>query len=62
MTLKLEKWQKITSVFTGTLGVLIKAKKIGLINRLKPVINLIKETNFRLSDVIIDEILKEVGE
>ena len=54
--------KKLGLVFTGTLGVLVKARKSGLIEELKPVINLIRETDFRLSDAIIDEILKEVGE
>ena len=38
---------------TGTLGVLIDAKLAGLINSIKPILEKIKETDFRLSDEII---------
>jgi len=54
--------KKLGLTFTGTLGVLVKARKTGLIPQLKPIINLIQETDFRLSDSLIHEILKEVGE
>jgi predicted nucleic acid-binding protein len=54
--------KKLGLVYTGTLGVLVKARKKGLIPKLKPTINLIRETDFRISDTIIDAILKEVDE
>ena len=53
---------KLNLKFTGTLGVLVKAKKIGIIKEIKPVIDLILETNFRISDSTIEEILKLAGE
>lgn len=48
--------------FTGTLGVLIRAKLEGIIPSLIPVIESIKNTNFRMSDSLIDEALKATGE
>ena len=47
---------------TGTLGVLVEAKQKGLILMLKPVLDRIKQTDFRLSERLIQEILKQVGE
>lgn len=47
---------------TGTLGVLAEAKQSGLISVLKPVLDKIKQTDFRLSERLIVEILKQVGE
>ncbi|UZD22095.1 DUF3368 domain-containing protein [Algoriphagus halophytocola] len=48
--------------FTGTLGVLARAKSEGLIPWLKPVIDRLLETNFRISDQLIEELLKKYGE
>ncbi|SFB17675.1 DUF3368 domain-containing protein [Algoriphagus aquimarinus] len=48
--------------FTGTLGVLARAKSEGIIPRLKPVIDKLLETNFRVSDHLIEELLKKYGE
>lgn len=48
--------------FTGTLGVIIKAKLSGIIPSIKPLLQDIKKTNFRLSDAIELEALKEAGE
>lgn len=46
----------------GTLGVLLKAKKKGLIKRLKPVINSIVEGGIWIKDDIVKGILKDAGE
>lgn len=44
--------------FTGTLGIIHKAKQTGLIKKVRPLIEKILSTNFRISDKIIDEILR----
>lgn len=48
--------------FTGTLGILAKAKNEGLIPSLKPVIDKLLETNFRISELLIEELLKRYDE
>lgn len=48
--------------FTGTLGVIIKAKLSGKIDSIKPLLEKIKETDFRISPEIEKEALKEAGE
>ncbi|MEB2777723.1 DUF3368 domain-containing protein [Algoriphagus sp. D3-2-R+10] len=48
--------------FTGTLGILAKAKSEGLIPALKPVLEKLLETNFRVSNQLIVELLKKYGE
>jgi len=48
--------------FTGTIGVIIKAKLRGIIPSIKPLLEKIKKTNFRLSEAIEYEALKEAGE
>lgn len=47
---------------TGTLGVLIKAKKLGYINQLEPLLNGMIQNNIYLGDKLIERCLKEVGE
>lgn len=44
--------------FTGSLGVIHRAKKIGIISEVKPIIDKILKTDFRISQKIVDEILK----
>lgn len=48
--------------FTGTAGVLLRAKKEGYIKGLKSIIDKLKETGFYISDKLIVEILKSSGE
>lgn len=47
---------------TGTLGVLAQAKQQGHITLVKPFLDRIKKTDFRLSEQLIQETLKQVGE
>lgn len=44
-------------MFTGSLGVILKARKLGVLASVKPVIEKILETNFRISEKVIDELL-----
>ncbi len=48
--------------FTGTIGVIIKAKLKGIIPSIKPLLEKIKQTNFRLSADIELQALKEAKE
>ncbi len=43
---------------TGTLGVIHKAKQLSIIDKVKPLIDKLLLTDFRVADNIIDEILK----
>lgn len=47
---------------TGTIGVIIKAKYSGVITSIKPYLNKIRKTNFRLSGDLEKQALKEAGE
>jgi len=48
---------KLNLPYTGTLGVLLKAKQSGIIPLIRPIIEKIQETNFRFSDRYYREIL-----
>ena len=43
--------------YTGTLGIINRAKQLGLIERVKPLIDEILNTDFRISEKIIKEFL-----
>lgn len=47
---------------TGTIGIIIKAKKQGIITAIKPIIDDIKLTDFRISNKLELLALKEAGE
>lgn len=47
---------------TGTLGVIIKAKNNGIIPSIKPYLDKIRETNFRISEELEQIALKEANE
>lgn len=46
----------------GTIGVIISAKKLGVIESIKPYIQKIRQTNFRISEDIEKRALEESGE
>lgn len=54
--------QKLGLTITGTLGVLAQAKQNGYIPLLKPLLEKVKQTDFRLSERLIQETLNQVGE
>ncbi len=43
---------------TGALGVIHKAKQMSIIDKVKPLIDMLLQTDFRLADKIVQEILK----
>lgn len=53
---------KLNLLYTGTLGVIIKAKRIGVIPSIKPFLEKIRKTNFRIAPDLELQALKEAGE
>lgn len=47
---------------TGVLGILVKAKKEGIITKIKPLLGHLEQENFRISDRLKAEILKLADE
>lgn len=54
--------EKLGFKITGTLGILYKAKKVGLIHELKSYIEKLKAVGFRLSPKIEEDILRKSNE
>lgn len=61
-----EKGRKIAAQhgirLTGTVGILLHAKTAGLLNAIKPSLERLLEFDFRMSDRLIEQILREAGE
>ena len=47
---------------TGTLGILLKAKKVGMIPMIAPVLEEIKKNGFYISEAVEQMVLREAGE
>jgi predicted nucleic acid-binding protein len=54
--------EKLEIPYTGTIGVIIKAKLLGIIPSIKPILGKIKQTDFRLSAELELQALKESKE
>ncbi|MBO9632080.1 MAG: DUF3368 domain-containing protein [Chitinophagaceae bacterium] len=54
--------EKLHLNYTGTLGILVRAKESGIIAQVKPFLEKIQATNFRLSDTVFLEVLKLTNE
>ncbi|QKJ29743.1 DUF3368 domain-containing protein [Mucilaginibacter mali] len=46
----------------GSAGVLVQAKQNGIIATVKPYLDLMQQTNFRIASSVIETVLKEAGE
>jgi predicted nucleic acid-binding protein len=53
---------KLNLKITGTLGVIHKAKQIGVLENVKTIIEKLQATNFRISENIIEELLQKNNE
>jgi len=49
---------KLNLKFTGVLGVIHKAKQLGLINAIRPLIEKLLQTDFRISENVINELFR----
>jgi predicted nucleic acid-binding protein len=54
--------QRLQLPVVGTLGILLRAKSSGYIGAIKPLLDTIGATNFRLSERLIQLVLKQAGE
>jgi predicted nucleic acid-binding protein len=54
--------QKLGFTIKGTIGVLLQAKQENIIPAFRPYLDLVQQTNFRLSQQLAEQFLKEAGE
>ena len=53
---------KLNLDYTGTLGIFLKGKEMGIISSIKPLLLQIQQTNFRFSEKVLMDILAEANE
>jgi predicted nucleic acid-binding protein len=54
--------ERLNLRYSGTFGLILKAKQIGIIQSVKPILTKIRETNFRFSEKLFKVILEQAGE
>lgn len=54
--------EKLNLRYSGTFGLILRAKQIGLIESVKPILEKIKSTNFRFNDQLFEKVLELAGE
>jgi len=54
--------EKLNLRYSGTFGLILRAKQIGLINSVKPILEKIKSTNFRFDEKLFEKVLEQAGE
>jgi predicted nucleic acid-binding protein len=54
--------ERLNLKYSGTFGLILKAKQIGIIQSVKPILTKVKETNFRFSEKLFKLILEQAGE
>jgi predicted nucleic acid-binding protein len=54
--------EKLNMRYSGTFGLILKARQSGIIESVKPILDKIKKTNFRFSNKLFELILEQAGE
>jgi predicted nucleic acid-binding protein len=54
--------EKLNLKFSGTLGLILKAKQTGIIKNVRPILDKIRLTNFRFSENLFNAVIKEAKE
>lgn len=54
--------ERLNLLYTGTLGIILKVKKVGVLTSVKPIFQKIQQTNFRFSKKVLDEIYRLANE
>jgi predicted nucleic acid-binding protein len=52
----------LDSILTGTIGILVRARKKGLVPELKSILDSLRSTSFWIDDALYWKVLKDVGE
>ena len=54
--------EKLNLRYSGTFGLILRAKQVGIIDKVKPLLDKIRETNFRFSEDLFKSVLNDAGE
>ncbi len=62
MIYQLANWLQLGMFIIGTLGIILRAKHEGLIEAVWPLIDLMTQTNFRVSDELYQTVIRQAGQ
>ena len=48
--------------YSGSFGLILRAKQEGIITSIRPIIERVRSTNFRYSDKLLESLLEQAGE
>jgi predicted nucleic acid-binding protein len=54
--------EKLNLRYSGTFGLILRAKQEGIITSVKPILDKMRTTNFRFSEKLFDSIIEQSGE
>jgi predicted nucleic acid-binding protein len=54
--------EKLSLRYSGTLGLILRAKQIGALEKVKPILDKIRQTNFRFNESLLVFVMNESGE
>jgi len=54
--------ERLNIRYSGTLGLILRAKQQGILPKVKPILKKIDETNFRIDKNLLITIMNEAGE
>jgi predicted nucleic acid-binding protein len=54
--------EKLSLKYSGTFGMILKAKELGIIKSVKPILEKVRLTDFRFTEDLFQTMLKEAGE
>lgn len=54
--------EKLSLRYSGTLGLILKAKQMGALDNVKPILDKIRKTNFRFNESLLVYLMNEAGE
>lgn len=54
--------ERLKLKYSGTFGLILKAKQSGILKSVRPLLNKIRKTDFRFSESLFEVILEEAGE
>lgn len=54
--------ERLKLKYSGTFGLILKAKHVGIVKTVRPILDKIRETDFRFSEKLFEIIIQEAGE
>lgn len=54
--------ERLKLKYSGTFGLILRAKQLGILKTIQPILDKIRATDFRFSEILFNNILDQAGE